>query len=864
MHPLIKLKACLKKTACLMMALVLILSVVPAALAAQAYPYETKTAQSVNMRRQPNDSSVVLERLSEGDTVIIMGETGDYYEIAFNGRTGYAMKKYVTGDTADTATTAAPAPTAQANASVSSYPYETTTNAKVNMRKSANTSSALVKRLEAGETIIVEGVSGDFLKVSQNGDSGYVMAAYVNVKLVAVSPVPDSGYTTLQKGDLNDNVYALQLALLEMKYLSGKADGNFGSGTESAVKAFQANNALPQTGAVDPNMQALIYEGKPKHKGGQKVALNALSPLSGAIIRLNAMGKAVEKAAQRLKDLGYYADSVGETYTQAMQSAAKEFQKKNGLNADGAIGSATSDVLYSASAIAKGSTATPAPTPAPTVYQLPSGTVKAGSQGDDARLVQQRLKDLGYLTAAVDGKFGSASVAALKAFQTTNKIEVDGACGKATSAVLFSDAAIAAQPLVTASPTPSVTLMPVITKDNYVLVTVGVTGEAVLNLQKRLTALGYYSARNDGQYLSDDMAAVQAFQAKNNLSVDGKAGYETQLLLYSDKAVGPEGINTTFDTLRQGHAGTQVVQLQQKLIDLKYLTGTADGKYGAMTAQAVANFQRANNLVRDGIAGAKTLTLLYATTAAPAATASPTPPPASVTAGDTVRQGDTNDAVKAMQQRLIDLGYLTGKADGAFGSKTLAALIAFQTKNGLSTDGVAGKNTWNILNSASAKPANASSTGNSTGSSSGAPKASQVTYANWYTTVRSKARSYPYATIYDYVSGQSWQVHMFSLGAHADAEPLTAQDTANMLKAFGGKNTWNPKAVWVIFGDGTVYMASTHSYPHEVRHIKDNNFPGHLCIHFPRTQAQVEAIGPYATSHQTAIDKGWEATQRMK
>jgi len=50
--------------------------------------------------------------------------------------------------------------------------------------------------------------------------------------------------------------------------------------------------------------------------------------------------------------------------------------------------------------------------------------------------------------------------------------------------------------------------------------------------------------------------------------------------------------------------------------------------------------------------------------------------------------------------------------------------------------------------------------------------------------------------------------------------------------------------------------------PHEVYHIKDNNFDGHLCIHFPRTQKQVEAIGPYATSHQKAIDLGWEATLR--
>ena len=83
-----------------------------------------------------------------------------------------------------------------------------------------------------------------------------------------------------------------------------------------------------------------------------------------------------------------------------------------------------------------------------------------------------------------------------------------------------------------------------------------------------------------------------------------------------------------------------------------------------------------------------------------------------------------------------------------------------------------------------------------------------------------------------------------------------------MNRAFGS-TTWNPKPVWVIFSDGSVFIASTHNTPHGVSHSGDNNFAGHACIHFPRTQEQVEAIGPYATSHQEAIDKGWSATRNM-
>ena len=80
---------------------------------------------------------------------------------------------------------------------------------------------------------------------------------------------------------------------------------------------------------------------------------------------------------------------------------------------------------------------------------------------------------------------------------------------------------------------------------------------------------------------------------------------------------------------------------------------------------------------------------------------------------------------------------------------------------------------------------------------------------------------------------------------------------------FGG-NTWTPRAVWVVFSDGSVYIGSTHSMPHDVQHRTDNNFAGHTCLHFPRTQEQVTAIGPYATKHQNTIDAGWKKTQDMK
>ena len=321
--------------------------------------------------------------------------------------------------------------------------------------------------------------------------------------------------------------------------------------------------------------------------------------------------------------------------------------------------------------------------------------------------------------------------------------------------------------------------------------------------------------------------------------------------------------------------------MQQVLINLGYLSGEPDGNYGSQTEKAVRAFQKMNALGVDGTAGTATLTKLYGSdaVAATAATATTTTDPKT---GKTVtttpapdntnlKKGASGDAVKTMQEQLIQLGYLTGKADGKFGAKTYAALVAFQKANKLTADGVAGTKTQKKLGSKNAVAASSGETAATAtetpvkvaAAPTGKPTAGRVQYANWYTTIKDVCKKYPYATVYDYETGISWQVHIFSVGAHADYEPLTANDTSKMLKVFGG-NTWNARAVWVSFANGSVYMGSTHSQPHGVNHITENNFDGHTCLHFPRTQAQVESIGVYATSHQSSIDAGWAKTQSLK
>lgn len=69
-----------------------------------------------------------------------------------------------------------------------------------------------------------------------------------------------------------------------------------------------------------------------------------------------------------------------------------------------------------------------------------------------------------------------------------------------------------------------------------------------------------------------------------------------------------EDVNQVYAvTLKQGSSGSLVKQVQQKLKNWGYYTGSVDGVYGAKTVSAVKYFQRKNNLTADGICGDKTL-----------------------------------------------------------------------------------------------------------------------------------------------------------------------------------------------------------------------------------------------------------------
>ena len=144
-----------------------------------------------------------------------------------------------------------------------------------------------------------------------------------------------------------------------------------------------------------------------------------------------------------------------------------------------------------------------------------------------------------------------------------------------------------------------------------------------------------------------------------------------------------------YDMLKKHDKSDAVLQLQYRLMDLGYLDIDEPTDYfGSSTEYGVMLFQRQHDLKQDGIAGNETQTILYSKDAEHYC----------------LKEGAEGKDVKALQEQLVDLGYLDDKqVDHIYGAITLAAVEAFQKRNGLHVDGLAGEKTLALLYSDDAK-----------------------------------------------------------------------------------------------------------------------------------------------------------------
>jgi peptidoglycan hydrolase-like protein with peptidoglycan-binding domain len=309
----------------------------------------------------------------------------------------------------------------------------------------------------------------------------------------------------------------------------------------------------------------------------------------------------------------------------------------------------------------------PTATPAPVTR-----TLSEGMTGSDVLQVQQKLRELGYYQGALNGEYNNSLSYAVRLFQMDwNKyypnlaaLAVDGKVGPSTRAALFGSNS---EPAVTA-PANTFTLEK------------GMKGEEVLTAQKRLAQLGYYLGELNGEYNDSVVYAVKLMQQKNEITVDGKIGYNTRMLLYSSSVLPADYPDYNIATLSIGATGEAVKELQRQLRNTYYYSGTIDGVFGTAVQNAVKAFQASTGLSVDGKVGPRTFDALYNRTAG-------------IFNGDIpsreLSKGSRGWDVKILQDKLINLNYKFNNwyEEGYFDDSTVAVVKQFQQKNGLKVTG---------------------------------------------------------------------------------------------------------------------------------------------------------------------------------
>ena len=542
----------------------------------------------------------------------------------------------------------------------------------------------------------------------------------------------------LRQGDSGTAVFTLQRQLnrITKDYpFLGKltVDGVFGAKMTATVKAFQKQFNLTADGVVGrqtwykisyiyvsvKDLAELTSEGE--------VSSGTLSDgtWGGTVLRTGSTGSSVEQLQFWLNTLAQYESSIPSltvdgVYGTGTANAVRAFQRKYGLTVDGVVGRATWTEVYDQFRSIQSDNGTP--------NAYPGTALREGASGQNVRLVQFWLKiartvypSLSNVT--VDGRFGSATAAAVRRFQTYFGLTSDGVVGRTTWNKLYEVYNDIANKLLSSSLRPGE--YPGVLRN-------GSSGTAVRELQFYLYLMSAYESSIpaiaiDGQFGASTEAAVRAYQRFAGLTVDGIVGRTTWNSLYDKastlRASGPvvtlKRLPYPGTPLTVGSSGSAVLYYSLLLQRIAYyftsvVSPPLSDQYTDETAAATRSAQELLNLHETGIADAETWTAVEALSLQLAAHA-PNPdrdtPPSTAYPGRAIAEGSAGQEVGQVERWLNRRAQLSCDEDyvadnNRFGAADAAAVRAVQQQAGLLVTGTVDRETWAALQAQSCEHCN--------------------------------------------------------------------------------------------------------------------------------------------------------------
>ena len=350
------------------------------------------------------------------------------------------------------------------------------------------------------------GLAGGVTPAGVQAPQAAAPAAAAAAPTAAAAP---GSFIGLRQGSTGPAVRQLQLAILATGlYLSGGADGTFGSSTHRGVTLVQRVNGLPETGVVDAATARVLG------LTGSASSPSAPAP-AGTVVQVGSTGAAVQRVQQLLIKSGVTvvggADGVFGPQTRRSVAA---FQKLHGLSVTGSVDAATDAALVKA---AGGGTAAPAPSSS---YV----GLRVGSTGPAVTKLQQAIMATGLVVrGGADGIFGQQTRTAVLVYQRVNGLPQTGIVDESTAKMLG---------LLTAAPAAGGGAGSGGGSAASGFASYDERGARVVALQKALLRAGIsFTGGADGVFGSATAGAVMKFQRARGLRITGKLDQATAAAL---------------------------------------------------------------------------------------------------------------------------------------------------------------------------------------------------------------------------------------------------------------------------------------------------------------------------------------------
>ncbi len=495
----------------------------------------------------------------------------------------------------------------------------------------------------------------------------------------------------LRYGDTGDDVLTLQTRLKDLKYYTGNLSGRYREGTRKAVETFQADFDLEVTGVADLRTLSILFS------------------LARRPLRFGSTGEDVKELQVQLTELGYYKGKITGNYLGSTRTAVETLQKKNGLEVTGVADPDLLEMIREGKILNKSEKPSDTDTPAPNLSNylvddnensviVPDEPVaftkklKSGSRGQRVKDLQERLAELGYYEGPVSGNYMKYTVRAVKSIQTQNGMEATGVVDEATWNLVFNDAHVVL-PGATPKPTPSPSPIPfriVVDVANQVTSVYGrdENGEYTVVVRQMLCSTGMKATPSDvGDWvLSGRHATWCVFPKWGNSYARYWTRINSNIAFHSP--IYTSVSNTAMKIGSYNMLGQRASHgcIRLSVWDAKWIYDNV----GAGTVVSIVEGMESDPELRDALK-LPPLDKKYCT---PISTPVPTAEPEYSAENKPVlsnrrviKEKSQGADVYWVQRTLKDLGYYDTKCTGKMLKKTVRAVKAFQTDQGLRPSG---------------------------------------------------------------------------------------------------------------------------------------------------------------------------------